>query len=77
VIIMGDIRCKKCGEPWDAYGVRMALLRDEGDMSQDEARRFMNGDGCPCCKFGKRKRDTVDDMDWLMELADEELFDGS
>ena len=41
-----DIKCAKCGEPWDGYGVR------NGDMDPDEARKFLRGQGCPSCKFG-------------------------
>lgn len=43
---MGDVRCAKCGEPWDYYGVR------HGDMEEEEASRFLAGEGCPCCAFG-------------------------
>jgi hypothetical protein len=45
---MSDIPCAKCREPWDAYGVR------HGDMEPDEAKRFLKGEGCPCCGFGAR-----------------------
>ena len=50
---MGDIYCKKCGEPWDFAGVLMSLKGEDGDMSKQEAERFMAGEGCPCCGFGK------------------------
>lgn len=43
---MSDIKCAKCGEPWDAYGVR------NGDMEPEDAKRFNKGEGCPCCGFG-------------------------
>jgi len=45
---MADIKCARCGEPWDAYGVR------NGDMEKNEAARFLKGEGCPCCGFGSR-----------------------
>ena len=45
ITTMSDIYCKKCGEPWDAYGVR------NGDMEPLEARRFLRGEGCPACHF--------------------------
>jgi len=45
---MSDIRCMKCGEPWDAYGVA------NGDMEADEAEKFRKGLGCPSCGFGKQ-----------------------
>jgi hypothetical protein len=41
-----DIRCAKCGEPWDAYGIR------NGDMEKPDAWRFEHGEGCPVCRFG-------------------------
>lgn len=40
---MSDVYCAKCGEPWDAYGVR------HGDMDTVEADK-----GCPCCGFGTK-----------------------
>ncbi len=45
-----DIECALCGEPWDAYGVRQFL-----DMTREEARRFLHGEGCPSCQFGEDK----------------------
>ena len=42
---MSDILCAVCGEPWDAYGVQ------HGDMTPDEAARFLAGAGCPACVF--------------------------
>lgn len=41
-----DVYCKRCGEPWDAYGV------NHGDMDDEEQKRFWAGEGCPAC-FGK------------------------
>jgi len=41
-----DVYCKRCGEPWDVYGV------EHGDMDDHERRRFWAGEGCPSC-FGK------------------------
>jgi len=38
-----DIYCKRCGEPWDLYGV------EHGDMTDEECRRFWRGKGCPSC----------------------------
>ena len=43
---MSDILCAKCGEPWDAYGVR------NGDMEPEESKKFLSGEGCPVCGFG-------------------------
>ena len=41
-----DIYCKRCGEPWDLYGVQ------HGDMTTTERDRFWAGEGCPSC-YGK------------------------
>jgi len=41
---MGDITCRICGEPWDAYGVY------HDDMTASERARFLAGKGCPSCK---------------------------
>jgi len=59
---LGDIYCRKCGEPWDSYGVH-ASLRDDGDMSPEEARRFLRGEGCPSCKFGEAVPEDVDKVE--------------
>jgi hypothetical protein len=48
-----DIHCAKCHEPWDSYGVH-ASKRNEGDMSPQEAARFLAGEGCPHCEFGTK-----------------------
>lgn len=45
---MSDVICRKCGEPWEAYGI------EHGDMTKPEAKRFLNGEGCPSCHFGTR-----------------------
>jgi hypothetical protein len=42
-----DLVCNRCGEPWDAYGVR------HGDMTAEERMRFLAGEGCPCCPKGE------------------------
>lgn len=45
---MADIACAKCEEPWDAYGVRHAT-----DMTRIESHRFLAGEGCPSCCWGR------------------------
>ncbi|MCR6692505.1 MAG: hypothetical protein MRT15_08945 [archaeon YNP-LCB-003-016] len=52
----GDYYCSVCGEPWDAYGVRVALKGGVGDMTREEAERFMKGLGCPCCPSRLHRR---------------------
>lgn len=42
---MGDINCRRCGEPWDTYH-----LRHEREGRDFE--RVMSGDGCPSCDWG-------------------------
>lgn len=44
---MSDVYCSKCGEPWDYYGVK------HGDMLPHERDKFLRGEGCPSCGFGK------------------------
>jgi hypothetical protein len=50
----GDYYCPKCGEPWDAYGVKLALKGEVSDMTREDALRFMRGEGCPVCEYGKK-----------------------
>jgi hypothetical protein len=45
-----DIRCPKCGEPWDAYGI--TYCKGEGDLTLTEVNKFLRGEGCPACHFG-------------------------
>lgn len=45
-----DLICVRCGDAWDAYGITYA--RGEGDLTPDEVRRFLKGEGCPSCGFG-------------------------
>jgi hypothetical protein len=47
---MGDLICVKCGELWDSFGITYA--KGEGDLTMEEVRRFMKGEGCPGCGFG-------------------------
>jgi len=65
--MMGDIRCRLCGEPWDSFGVH------DGDMEPEEAERFLRGEGCPCCHFGQDKEKTAGDHeeDFLGDLTTE------
>ena len=49
-----DYCCSICGEPWDSYGVRQSIKADAGDMSMSEAKRFLRGEGCPACEFGRK-----------------------
>jgi hypothetical protein len=48
---MTDILCRKCGEPWDSYGITYA--RGEGDLTACEAVQFLKGHGCPACHWGQ------------------------
>ncbi len=38
-----DVYCKRCGEPWDLYGV------EHGDLTAEERDRFWRGEDCPSC----------------------------
>jgi len=68
----GDYYCNRCGEPWDAYGVRMALKGKVSDMTPEEASDFMEGKGCPCCET-RLKRNKC--MYWGENRADELWLD--
>lgn len=51
---MGDVYCAKCGEPWDRAEVYPAAQGDEDcALDPEEAWRFLAGEGCPHCKFGR------------------------
>lgn len=67
---MGDIHCRVCGEPWDAYGIR-----HHEDMTEREANAFRLGLGCPCCE-GETEGDEPDQMDFLSTLTDPINEDG-
>jgi hypothetical protein len=41
-----DVYCRICNEPWDTWGVSTG----EGDLSLEEYRRLLRGEGCPYCK---------------------------
>jgi len=45
-----DYICNICGEPWDARGIY------DGDMLDNEKRRFLKGLGCPCCPRYEEQR---------------------
>ena len=47
---MSDLVCVRCGDSWDAYGITYA--KGDGDLTLQEVRRFLNGEGCPSCGFG-------------------------
>ena len=53
-----DLYCKRCGEPWDYYGVM------HGDLTDEERERFRKGEGCPAC-YGK----AVEKKPFRAELA--------
>ena len=43
---MSDVTCRICGEPWNTWGVQT----DKGDLSHDEYRTLIRGEGCPHCE---------------------------
>lgn len=49
---MSDIYCRKCGEPWDSYGITLDI--GQGDMTPEEVKKFRRGEGCPSCGFGTK-----------------------
>ncbi|MEM2233597.1 MAG: hypothetical protein QXP81_08680 [Nitrososphaerota archaeon] len=50
------IGCPRCGEPWDAIGVLLALAEGESFMTKDEAVSLVLGRGCPRCRQRGMKR---------------------
>lgn len=48
-----DVKCVKCGEPWDVYGLK------HGDVKAWEADMILKGVGCPCCQGIKSKELTI------------------
>lgn len=67
---MPDIRCARCGEPWDGHGVRHRL-----DMSEIEATQFLQGQGCPHCWADPRLVRTDRAEQFLEDLVDPGNFD--
>lgn len=68
---MGDIRCRQCGEPWDAYGAR------HGDMTEEEYEAFVRGDGCPNCIQDRTKQTQPRDLtDFARDAIDPANYDG-
>lgn len=49
---MMDIHCEKCGEPWTEYALRHDVPDWEGEP-EDSHERFMSGEGCPTCDWGR------------------------
>lgn len=52
-----DVRCAKCGEPQDSYSLQPGIYSDpegHGDLTREEAERFLRGEGCPHCGYGTR-----------------------
>lgn len=51
---MSDILCAKCGEPQESYSLQAGIYKSgEGDLTQEEAERFLRGEGCPHCAYGE------------------------
>lgn len=56
-----DIHCRRCGEPWDIFGVPKSAGGyaddDDGDMTVEEAKKMLKGLGCPCCVSETHEKD--------------------
>lgn len=50
---MQDIRCRRCGEPWEHYTVYHELS-DWDDQPDDAKEQFLSGKGCPTCNWGEK-----------------------
>src|SRR6266542_702522 len=64
-LMMSDIHCAVCGEPWDSYGAR------HGDMAPWEYRLFRQGAGCPCCE-GNAPAEHIDEHLRSVVMNDED-----
>lgn len=58
---MGDVTCRRCGEPWDYYGAR------HGDMEEEEYKDLIAGRCCPCCKNKKVQQDEEEKTERMMQ----------
>jgi hypothetical protein len=59
---MGDIRCRVCGEPWEAYYVFH-------EMTAEERKDFLAGKHCPSCKNKPVQLHSYN-YEFLQDLAD-------
>lgn len=50
---MNDVRCKKCGEPYDVYSLLHEVPEWDGEP-EDAYEKVLNGDGCPTCDWGDK-----------------------
>ena len=64
-IVVGDIICAVCGEPWDYYELRH-------EMCGDVMRMVMRGVGCPCCKGNERRY--IEEHGRSLENSDEDVL---
>lgn len=65
---MGDITCKKCGEPYGYYSIKNEIPEWD-DQPDDADEKFLNGEGCPTCNWGEKagevSRSRTEDSDVL------------
>ena len=62
-----DTHCRKCGEPWDIYGLT------HGDVQPWQARAVKAGLGCPCCEAnGVNPGEAYFAMEWKTPEDSEE-----
>ena len=69
--MMGDIICRVCGEPWDAFGVHSRT-----DVTEREAKQILSGRGCPSCK-GKQQLHThqIEFLQSMDDNTDRDVFE--
>ena len=51
-----DLYCQRCGEPFDFWHVQQEMddeIEDFGKDGKKPSVRFKDGEGCPCCNWGK------------------------
>lgn len=64
VSAMSDIRCGKCGEPWNVYHVNH-------EFDDDEESEFLNGNGCPTCDWGEDAGDDDHEVGYTQERVNQ------
>lgn len=65
---MGDIHCKKCGEPYGYYSLRHEVPEWD-DQPDDAYEKFMRGEGCPTCGWGEK----AGEISMSQSMSEEEL----
>ena len=69
---MSDIKCAKCGEPWDSSG---GLHYTHSDLTVLDYAKLVWGESCPCCKDSGQEATDETVLDWQKSI--ERLSEGN